>query len=178
MTRRIGAGGCALGLVAGLVACASAPDRPRPVVLAIGSVENTSRRPDATAEVLASLQEPLVAKGWYVVPPLVSTRFPDLARLGADALLSVTIVQWNYGSGLLSGQVSVHLRMELGLVATGEVLWHHDAVGGAVTGLLDPLGSAVNASKGPGQRELGIAAAVLEDALADFPRGGLAGSGQ
>jgi hypothetical protein len=176
--RRFRPGCLVLALAAGLWGCASAPDRPHPVVLAIGSVTNQSRRPDATAEVLACLQEPLVAKGWYVVPPLVSTRFEDPARLGADAVLSVTIVQWNYGSGLASGQVSVQLRMELCLVATGEVLWRHDAVGGAVTGLLDPFGSAVTYSKGPGQRELGIAAAVLEDALADFPRGGLKGSGQ
>src|SRR5450759_3612261 len=105
---------------------------------------NKSTAVDAKEYYTTTIAEPLTNCGYYVFPMEVVNdvlkqeglfdtetmmnvppqKFKEF--FGADAVLFVTITQWNTSYLITSGSVTVKLTCELRSTATADVLWYYD----------------------------------------------------
>jgi hypothetical protein len=105
---------------------------------------NVSTAADASEYYATTIAEPLTQKGYYVLPiPITSELMKregvvDGAQLrqtnlslfknhfGADAVMFVTIKQWDTNYSVISGSVSVAIDFELVSAMTSKRLWHFE----------------------------------------------------
>jgi hypothetical protein len=134
--------------------------------------QNNSTAADAKEYYLTTIAEPLTNSGYYVYPiEIVNDVFkqeglsdtetminvpPQKFKeyFGADAVMYVTIMEWNTSYLVFAGSVTVKISCELKSTATGDVLWFYDDAitvnttsnsgGGGLAGLLaDAIATAV-----------------------------------
>ncbi|MCK6541691.1 DUF799 domain-containing protein [bacterium] len=117
-----------------------------PVTILVLPPINKSTAADAKEYYTTTVAEPLTNSGYYVYPLEVVNdilkqeglfetesyahippqKFKDF--FNADAVLYVTILQWNTSYYVTGGNVSVKVACELKSTKTGEVLWFYDDV--------------------------------------------------
>lgn len=141
----------------------------RPVAILVLPPINKSTAADAKDYYTTTIVEPLTNCGYYVFPIEVVNDVLKQEGLfdtetmlnvppqkfkeyfGADAVLFVTILQWNTAYLVTSGSVTVKFACELRSTTTGDVLWFYDDVvsvnttgeSGGATGLAGLLVQAV-----------------------------------
>lgn len=116
----------------------------QPVAILVLPPINKSTAADAKEYYTTTVAEPLTNMGYYVFPMEVvnevlkqeglfdtETMFnvpPDKFKefFGADAVLYVTILEWNTQYLVTSGSVNVKIASELRSTTTGETLWFYD----------------------------------------------------
>jgi len=117
-----------------------------PVSILILPPQNKSTAADAKEYYSTTIAEPLTNSGYYVYPieivndvlkqeGLFDTetmlnvppqKFKEF--FGADAVMYVTILQWDTQYLLMSGSVSVKIACELKSTSTGDDLWFYDDI--------------------------------------------------
>ena len=117
-----------------------------PVSILVLPPQNKSTAADAKEYYLTTIAEPLTNCGYYVYPTEVVNdvlkqeglfdtetmlnvppqKFKEF--FGADAVMYVTILEWNTQYLILSGGVTVKIASELKSTTTGDVLWFYDDV--------------------------------------------------
>jgi hypothetical protein len=115
-----------------------------PVTIVVLPPINKSTAADAKEYYATTIAEPLTQSGYYVFPMEVVNDVlqqeglydtetmlavpPQKFRefFGADAVLYLTILQWNTSYMITSGSVTVQVAYELKSTQTGEVLWFYD----------------------------------------------------
>jgi len=134
-----------------------------PRTILILPVENETTDAEAPRFFLATLLRPLAARGYYVLPPEAAgevlaqeglfeageawgaspRRLHD--HLGADAVLYITIEEWDTSYLVLATTVTVALRYTLVDCRSGDVIWENRAresvQSGGYSG--DPIGALV-----------------------------------
>lgn len=141
----------------------------RPVAILVLPPINKSTAADAKEYYTTTIAEPLTNMGYYVFPIEVvnevlkqeglfdtETMFgvpPQKFKeyFGADAVMYVTIHEWNTQYLVTSGSVTVKIASELRSTSTGEVIWFYDdrvsvsttGESGGATGLAGLLVQAV-----------------------------------
>ncbi|MEX2117268.1 MAG: GNA1162 family protein [Bacteroidota bacterium] len=123
-----------------------APDmyEERPLAVLVLPPINKSTAADAKEYYTTTIAEPLTNMGYYVFPIEVVNEVLKQEGLfdtetmfnvppgkfkeyfGADAVMYVTILEWNTQYLVTSGSVNVKLASELRSTTTGEVLWFYD----------------------------------------------------
>lgn len=158
-----------------LAACETTPDymalseyyanEPRTVLVL--PAENMTTDAEAVQLFMSTISEPLVERGYYVFPmPLISAIFayegitfgqawdvePQKAHqyLGADAILYVTIHEWDTRYAVFASSVDVSLDYRMVDTRSGEVLFEgsgerHVRGGGKGQGLAGLIADAVEA---------------------------------
>ena len=115
-----------------------------PVSILVLPPINNSTAADAKEYYTTTIAEPLTEVGYYVFPMEIVNDVLKQEGLfdtetmmnvpvqkfreffGADAVLYVTIEQWNTSYLITAGSVTVKIRCELKSTITGEVLWFYD----------------------------------------------------
>ena len=135
-------------LLLGLVGCQTIPQKKEPKTLpeTITSILvlppiNQSTSADAPDYYISTVLEPVVGRGYYVLPIEITTELlkqegiqdgAQVAKVdpkkfrslfGADAVLFVTIQEWDTAYYVLGGHVSVSLGFRLVSTASGNTLW-------------------------------------------------------
>jgi hypothetical protein len=118
----------------------------RPLSIVVAPAINNTTAADATDLFSTTIAQPLAEAGFYVVPVpyvnyvLAAEGINDGAQLksvplekfnhifGADAVLFVTIDQWDTSYLITSASVTVGLKFELISTKTNEYLWQHESV--------------------------------------------------
>lgn len=118
----------------------------RPLSILVLPPINKSTAADAKEYYTTTIAEPLTNSGYYVLPIEVVNDVLKQEGLfdtetmsnvpvqkfkeyfGVDAVLYVTILQWNTSYLITSGSVNVKLACELKSTKSGEVLWFYDDV--------------------------------------------------
>lgn len=134
-----------------------------PRTILVLPVRNETTDAEAQTAFLATLTEPLLARGYYVLPTGVAHEIlaregiydaglawevqPHLYQryLGADGLLYVTIEHWDTQYFLISSSVVVTVLYRLVDARSGEVLWERRVEQKQSSGgfFIDPIGAAV-----------------------------------
>lgn len=194
-----------LALLAALPAgCASIDDlsdlerfyEHRPRTILVLPVRNLTTDAEAPRFFMATLSEPLVARGYYPMPPLLVAEIlaqegigldgqawevdPGAVHehLGADAILYVTLEEWDTHYLLLASSVNVGLHYRLVDARTGLLLWERrgrraiqsrSSSGGGLAGLLVmAIDAAVTAAT---VDYVPVAAELNRDLLSTLPPG-------
>lgn len=115
-----------------------------PTTIVVLPPMNKSTAADAKEYYATTIAEPLTQSGYYVYPlevvndilkqegmfdtETMLTVPPQKFRefFGADAVLYLTILQWNTSFLITSGSVTVKVAYELKSTRTGELLWFYD----------------------------------------------------
>jgi hypothetical protein len=115
-----------------------------PLTIIILPPINKSTAADAKEYYVTTVAEPLTQRGYYVYPTEVVNDIlqqeglydtetmlampPQKFRefFGADAVLYLTILEWNTSYMITSGSVTVKVAYELKSTRSGEVLWFYD----------------------------------------------------
>jgi hypothetical protein len=191
---------CALALLAG--ACAS-PSYPvedyaafyehQPTTILVVPVVNETTSAEAPGAFQSTIASPLLQRGYYIFPVLPTieimhaegvyegeqvlnvppARFREL--LGADAVLYVTLHQWDTSYMVLASGVTVSMTYELVDTATGETLWKDEATrtvqsdssGGLIAAVVSAAMTAVS------YEYVDLARQANTDALLGLPAGPL-----
>jgi len=116
----------------------------RPIAILVLPPINKSTAADAKEYYTTTVAEPLTNMGYYVFPMEVVNEVLKQEGLfdtetmfnvppgkfkeyfGADAVMYVTILEWNTQYLVTSGSVNVKIASELRSTTTGEVLWFYD----------------------------------------------------
>jgi len=164
----------------------------KPISLIVVPAVNKSTAADATDLIYATLTEPFVDNGYYVMPlPLVAEVFQNEGIIdgeqlkgipastfkdsfGADAVLYVTINNWETNYLVLAGNVTVGLSYLLVSTTTEEALWSYDQILVVDTSssggnpLIDMISTAIKTAT---QDYLPVALQVNKDVVATMPYG-------
>lgn len=115
---------------------------PKNTVL-VAPVINDSTSSEASEYLASTLAEPLVNKGYYVLPiPITADIFKQIGivdgrelkgipfdtyknKFGADSVLFVTISKWDTNYMVLAGNVEVELKYVMVSTNTGKIIWSY-----------------------------------------------------
>lgn len=130
----------------------------KPTAVLVLPAINQTTAADAPLLYASTINEPLSNAGFYVLPIELTERFLNKEGLsdgsmlrevppekfadtfGADAVLYVTLTQWDTNYAVIAGNVTVGAQFELVSCKSGQVLWQHqdtvvvDTSGNANTG--------------------------------------------
>lgn len=169
-----------------------------PVSILVLPPQNKSTAADAKEYYSTTIAEPLTNSGYYVYPVEIVNdvlkqeglfdtetmlnvppqKFKEF--FGADAVMYVTILEWNSQYLLVSGSVTVKIACELKSTTTGDVIWFYDDVvsvntsgdSGGASGLAGLLVTAIStAIKTAATQYVPIARDVNKKILVAIPYG-------
>ncbi|MCF1459518.1 MAG: DUF799 domain-containing protein [Shewanella sp.] len=142
-------------------------DVNKPLSVVIAPVINNTTAAEASDYLNATVAQPLADKGYYVLPvPVIADIFKqsgviDGAQLksapmqvfkekfGADAVMFITLTQWETNYIVVGGNVVVGMEYALVSTATSEVIWSNTSVVQVDTGsnsgnlLVDIIATAI-----------------------------------
>lgn len=119
--------------------------RSEPRTILVLPPRNHTTAVDASRLFLSTIGKPLVERGYYVYPPELTLAIlhqegidagqsweipPDRLHryLGADAVLYVTISEWDTQYVVVASSVSVHLDYKLVDTRSGQVIWQDERI--------------------------------------------------
>ena len=167
----------AVVLAAAFTSCAAPPDfsdeakyyEVNPKTIIILPANNSTTDAEAPHLFMSTIGKPMIERGYYVMPvPLVADMMARegidldgeswiiepgmfLKHMGADAILYVTIKEWDTNYAVIASSVAVTLHYSLVDARTGALLWekqgrkvvkgggsaqHANSLGGLVAGLI------------------------------------------
>lgn len=109
----------------------------------VAPVINNSTSAEASEYLVSTLAEPLVNKGYYVLPvPITVDLFKQIGivdgrelkgipfttyknKFGADSVLFVTISKWDTNYMVVAGNVEVELKYVMVSTETGKIIWSY-----------------------------------------------------
>jgi hypothetical protein len=145
----------------------------RPLSILVLPPMNTSTAADAKDYYMTTVAEPLTNSGYYVYPMEIVSDILQQEGLydtetmldaplqkfkeyfGADAVLYVTIEEWDTKYFITSGSVDVKVKCELKSTSSSEVIWFYD----------DKISVNTSGSSGSGGGWLGLLAQVVTTAI-------------
>jgi hypothetical protein len=145
----------------------------RPLSILVLPPMNNSTAADAKDYYMTTVAEPLTNSGYYVYPMEIVSDILQQEGLydtetmleaplqkfkeyfGADAVLYVTIEEWDTQYFITSGSVDVKVKCELKSTGSGEVIWFYD----------EKISVNTSGSSGSGGGWLGLLAQVVTTAI-------------